>query len=227
LKAMILAAGVGERMRPLTDSVPKPLLTVAGTPLVEHHLIHLAEAGFTEVVINVSHLGQQIIDYCGDGSRWDVAITYSPEQSPLETAGGIHNALELLGDAAFLLVNGDVWVDAPFAQLRAYRLRGNETAHLLMVDNPPQHPQGDFHLDPDGWVQGLDENRSGLTYAGVAIYSRAFFSSMAAGKLPMRPLLDAAIAAQQLGGEYCDGEWVDVGTPERLDALDALVKSRP
>jgi MurNAc alpha-1-phosphate uridylyltransferase len=226
VKAMILAAGVGERMRPLTDHTPKPLLQVAGTALIEHHIRHLAGAGFTEMVINVAHLGQQIIDYCGNGSQWGVSLAYSREETPLETAGGIFKAMPLLGDAPFLVVNGDVWIDNPFEQLARYRLRPNETAHLLMVSNPPQHPRGDFHLDADGWVNVLEEGATGLTYAGVGIYSPAFFTRMSAGKRPLRPLLDAAIASRCLGGEYLDVEWEDVGTPARLEALDALVRSR-
>jgi MurNAc alpha-1-phosphate uridylyltransferase len=225
MKAMILAAGVGERMRPLTGHTPKPLLQVAGTPLIEHHIRHLAQAGFTELVINVSHLAQQIIDYCGDGSRWGVSIVYSAEDEPLETAGGIVNAFPLLGDAPFLVVNGDVWIDYPFAALVRYQLRGNEAAHLVMVDNPVQHPLGDFWLDADGWVRFLSAGATGFTYAGVAIYSKAFFAGMQPGKMPLRPLLDAAIERGRLGAEYHQGWWEDVGTPERLQALDTAVRS--
>ena len=225
MKVMILAAGVGERMRPLTDHTPKPLLQVAGTPLIEHHICRLAQAGFTELIINVSHLAQQIIDYCGDGSRWGVSIVYSPEEQPLETAGGIVNAFPLLGDAPFLVVNGDVWIDYPFAALARYQLRENEAAHLVMVDNPVQHPRGDFWLDTDGWVQFLSAGATGFTYAGVAIYSKAFFAGMQPGKMPLRPLLDAAIERGCLGAEYHQGWWEDVGTPERLQALDAAVRS--
>ena len=226
MKAMILAAGVGERMRPLTDHTPKPLLPVAGTALIEHHIRHLARAGFTELVVNVAHLGQQIIDYCGTGSQWGVSLAYSREEAPLETAGGIFKALPLLGDAPFLVVNGDVWIDNPFEQLARYRLRPNETAHLLLVANPPQHPRGDFQLDASGWVNELQEGTTGLTYAGVGMYSPAFFAAMSPGKRALRPLLDAAIASGCLGGEYVDLEWEDVGTPARLQALDTRVRSR-
>jgi MurNAc alpha-1-phosphate uridylyltransferase len=225
MKVMILAAGVGERMRPLTNHTPKPLLKVAGTPLIEHHICRLAQAGFTELVINVSHLGQQIIDYCGSGSRWGVSIVYSPEDEPLETAGGIVNAFPLLGDAPFLVVNGDVWIDYPFAALAQYQLRENEAAHLVMVDNPVQHPRGDFWLDADGWVQFLSAGANGFTYAGVAIYSKAFFAGTLPGKMPLRPLLDAAIERGCLGAEYHQGWWEDVGTPERLQALDTAARS--
>ena len=225
MKVMILAAGVGERMRPLTNHTPKPLLKVAGIPLIEHHICRLAQAGFTELIINVSHLGQQIIDYCGDGSRWGVSIVYSPEQEPLETAGGIVNAFPLLGEEPFLVVNGDIWIDYPFAELAEYQLRENELAHLVMVGNPVQHPRGDFWLEADGWVRFLGAGVTGFTYAGVAIYSRGFFADMQPGKMPLRPLLDAAIERGCLGGEYHEGWWEDVGTPQRLQALDVAARS--
>lgn len=222
---MILAAGVGERMRPLTDHTPKPLLQVGGSPLIAHHLQRLARAGFTELVINVSHLAGQIIDYCGDGSRWGVTITWSPEPEPLETAGGIFNALPLLGDAPFLVVNGDVWVDYPFARLLGFVPPDHECAHLVMVDNPAQHPRGDFQLDGHGRVRELPPGASGFTYAGVGVYTPAFFASMTPGKLRLRPLLDAAIRRGCLSGEYYDGHWEDVGTPGRLRDLDASLRS--
>lgn len=226
MKAMILAAGVGERMRPLTDHTPKPLLRVAGIPLIEHHIRRLADAGIRELVVNVSHLGEQIVEFCGDGAKWGVAIVYSPEQSPLETAGGILQALPLLGTSPFLVVNGDVWIDYPFERLATYSPRGEERARLVMVDNPPQHPAGDFHLDDDGWIRVLAPGAVGCTYAGVGLYTPAFFDGLSRGKSPLRPLLDAAIARGELGGERHTGQWYDVGTPERLWALDAAVSSR-
>ena len=225
MKAMILAAGVGERMRPLTDHTPKPLLRVGDIPLIEHHIRRLAQAGFIELVINVSHLAQQIIDHCGDGGRWGVSIAYSPEEQPLETAGGILNAMPQLGDGPFLVVNGDIWVDYPFAKLADYRPRSPASAHLVMVGNPSQHPLGDFWLDANGWVRVLRPGATGLTYAGVGIYTPAFFAEMQPGKVPLRPLLDAAIAGGSLSGEYHAGKWEDVGTPERLQALDAALRS--
>ncbi len=225
MRVMILAAGVGERMRPLTDHTPKPLLCVGDIPLIEHHIRHLAQAGFIELVVNVSHLAQQIVDHCGDGSRWGVSIVYSPEEQPLETAGGILNAMPLLGDGPFLVVNGDIWIDYPFAKLTDYRPQSPASAHLVMVGNPPQHSSGDFWLDANGWVRELRPGATGLTYAGVGIYTPAFFADMRPGKMPLRPLLDAAIARGCLSGEYHDGEWQDVGTPERLQALDAMVRS--
>lgn len=225
MKAMILAAGIGERMRPLTDHTPKPMLPVADVPLIEHHIRRLAAAGFTELVINVSHLADQIIRYCADGSRWGVAIAYAVEAQPLETAGGIANALPLLGDEPFLVVNGDVWIDYPFAQLAGYILADPATAHLVMTDNPSQHPLGDFALDTGGFVRELEVGGSGFTYTGVGVYTAAFLDGMAPGKMPLRPLLDAAIRNGELHGEYYRGQWQDVGTPERLQALDAAVRS--
>jgi MurNAc alpha-1-phosphate uridylyltransferase len=221
---MILAAGVGERMRPLTEHTPKPLLRVADTPLIEHHIRRLASAGFSEIVINVAHLGEQIMNYCMDGSQWDVTIIYSPEESPLETAGGIVNALPLLGDTPFLVVNGDIWIDYPFEKLAAYCLRPDEVAHLVLVENPPQHSFGDFQLDDNGWVRSLESGMYGWTYAGLGIYTPAFFAALPEGKMPLRPLLDAAIRRGQLGGEPYVGQWQDVGTPERLQELNTILQ---
>jgi len=225
VKAMILAAGRGERMRPLTDRVPKPMLQVAGIPLIEHHIRRLAAAGLRELVVNVSHLGRQVMDYCGDGRRWGVTITWSPEDVALETAGGIVQALPSLGPTPFLVVNGDIWTDFPFAQLAVHTLRPAERAHLVMVANPPQHPAGDFRVDGEGWVREL-AGGAGWTYSGVGLYTPGFFAGVAPGKRPLRPLLDAAIAAGELGGRVYEGEWEDVGTPARLEALDRAVRQR-
>jgi N-acetyl-alpha-D-muramate 1-phosphate uridylyltransferase len=225
VKAMILAAGVGERMRPLTDHTPKPLLCVAGIPLIEHHIRRLALAGLGELVINVSHLASQIMDYCGDGSAWGVSIVYSQEDAPLETAGGIIKALPLLGDAPFLVVNGDIWIDYPFERLAQYSPRPGESAHLVMTGNPSQHPAGDFLLDDDNWVRVLTPDAAGCTYTGVGVYTTMFFEGRTEAKLPLRPLLDAAIGQGRLGGERYLGEWHDVGTPERLQQLDAVVRT--
>lgn len=223
MKAMILAAGFGERMRPLTEHTPKPLLTVGGIPLIENHIYRLADAGFHELVINVSHLGQQIIDFCGDGSRWSVQISFSEEDEPLETAGGIIRALPLLGNDPFLVVNGDVWTDYPFEQLLSRDFPEVGGAHLVMVDNPPQHPLGDFGLEADH-VRQLPEGESGYTFSGIGLYTPTFFDGVPAGKSPLRPLLDRCIAAKKLTGEHYAGEWRDIGTPERLEALNAAVK---
>lgn len=226
MKAMILAAGVGERMRPLTDHTPKPLLRVAGVPLIEHHLRHLARAGFHQLVVNVSYLGEQLEAYCGDGSRWGLHIDYSREQQPLETAGGIQQALPLLGDAPFVVLNGDVWIDYPLQRLRHAELQHWEAARLVMVDNPPQHPLGDFALDDTGRLRYRQEGCVGYTYAGLGLFTPRFFAEIGAGKLALRPLLDAAIGAGNLGAEYYSGDWEDVGTPERLAALDARVSAQ-
>jgi N-acetyl-alpha-D-muramate 1-phosphate uridylyltransferase len=225
MKAMILAAGVGERMRPLTDHTPKPLLTVDNKPLIQYHLERLGAAGFRDIVINASHLASQIIDFCGDGSRWGVSVRYSREETPLETAGGIYQALPLLGDAPFLIVNGDVWTDFPFETLAGERLRPGEEARLVFVDNPPQHPDGDFLLDDDGWVLTRPSGQKGCTYAGMGIYSSALLSGLAPGKVALRPYLDNAIERRALGGQFYAGEWADVGTPARLEALDRQIRS--
>lgn len=226
MKAMILAAGFGERMRPLTDHTPKPLLRIAGTPLIEHHIRRLAAAGVSELVINVSHLAEQIIAYCGDGRAWGISIVYSQEAAPLETAGGIIQALPLLGAEPFLVVNGDIWIDYPFERLAQYAIRPDETAHLVMVENPPQHPAGDFALDDGQWVRVLSPGATGWTYSGVGLYTPAFFAATPPGKMPLRPLLDAAIAQGRLGGESYAGQWQDVGTPQRLESLDRAVREQ-
>ena len=225
MKAMILAAGLGERMRPLTDHTPKPLLQVGGKPLIEHHLRKLAQTGIQDVVINVSHLAQQVMDFCGNGRRWGLRISYSPEDTPLETAGGIQRALPLLGESPFMVVNGDVWVDYPFAQLAGVELATGTHAHLVLVDNPPHHPLGDFHLGSDGLLALRGPEEPGYTYAGLGIYAPAFFTGLAPGKTPLRPLLDQAIPARQVSGEYHAGDWEDVGTPARLAALDKRVQA--
>jgi MurNAc alpha-1-phosphate uridylyltransferase len=226
VKAMILAAGKGERMKPLTDHTPKPLLRVAGTPLIEHHIRNLAAAGIRELVINVSYLGEKLRTYCSDGGQWGVEIVYSPEEAPLETAGGILQALPLLGESPFMVVNGDIWIEYTFDRLATYALRPDESAHLVMVENPPQHPSGDFQLDAQNWVRERAENQVGWTYSGVGIYTTEFFVAMRPGKMPLRPLLDKAIAQGKLGGEIYRGAWHDVGTPERLHDLDARVRAQ-
>ncbi|WP_153109146.1 N-acetylmuramate alpha-1-phosphate uridylyltransferase MurU [Propionivibrio limicola] len=223
MKAMILAAGRGERMRPLTDTTPKPLLVAGGKPLIVWHLERLAACGFREVVINHAHLGAQIEAALGDGRQFDLSIRYSPEPpGALETAGGIANALPLLGDAPFLLVNGDVWCDWDFRRALALQDR---RAHLVFVDNPPQHPHGDFCLD-NGRVHFASDNLGpAYTYAGTGVFSPAFFASVPPGAaMKLRPLLDAGIALGTITGEHHAGRWVDVGTPERLAALDCELR---
>jgi MurNAc alpha-1-phosphate uridylyltransferase len=217
---MILAAGRGERMRPLTDSVPKPLLEVGGKPLIAWHLERLKQAGFTDIIINHAHLGALIESTLGDGGRFGVRIRYSPEREALETAGGIAHALPLLGNEPFLAVNGDIYCDMDFAALT---LKEAENVLLVLVDNPPQHPGGDFFL-ADGKV--FDEGESKLTFSGVGIYRPEIFSGIAPGaKAKLAPLLRAQMAQGKVGGEYFRGRWEDVGTPERLRRLDEELRS--
>ena len=224
MKAMILAAGEGRRMRPLTDRTPKPLLTVAGRPLLEHHILNLKSAGFDELIINASHLGEQITAFCGDGSHWGVSIRVSHEDEPLETAGGIVKALHWLSSDPFLVVNGDVHTDYPFTRLRNQVLQ-EASAHLVLVDNPPHHQSGDFVLNPESTHIHLPDPHSvaagdTLTFSGVALYHPTFFAGLSEGKWPLKPLFDRAIARGTLTGEHFQGLWVDVGTPERLEALN-------
>ena len=217
MKAFILAAGRGERMRPLTDSTPKPLLMAGGKPLIVWHLERLAAAGFREVIINHAHLGEQIEAALGDGSQWGLSIRYSPEPpGALETAGGIANALPLLGDQPFLVVNGDVYCDIDFGHFPGSTAA---EAHLVMVANPAHHAGGDFSLDGERVVYANGEQT--FTYAGIGVFSSSFFTGVKRGEvMKLRPLLDAAIAAGTLTGERFAGRWVDVGTPERLAELD-------
>ena len=221
MKAFILAAGRGERMRPLTDHAPKPLLCAGGKPLIVWHLERLRACGLREVVINHAHLGEQIEAALGDGGRFGLSIAYSPEPpGALETAGGIANALELLGDAPFLVVNGDVWCDWDFRRALALAER-QPLAHLVFVDNPAQHAGGDFCLDGKTVRYASSGIGPTLTYAGTGVFSPTFFADVPRGAvMKMRPLLDAAIAQGVVTGEHHAGRWVDVGTPERLAELD-------
>ena len=218
MKAIVLAAGRGERMRPLTDTTPKPLLPVAGKPLIGYHLEALARAGIRDVVINLSWLGSCIRDALGDGGAYGVRITYSDEGPvALETGGGIFNALPLLGSGPFLVVNGDIWTDVDFSCLI---LEPDALARLVLVVNPPQHPRGDFGLEGDFIVERETDR---FTYSGVGIYRPEFFAGCTPGKFPLLPLLKRAIAARQLRGQLHRGDWSDVGTPERLAALESRV----
>ena len=214
MKAMILAAGLGKRMRPLTDHCPKPLLPVAGKPLIVHHLERLRQAGIHEVVINVSYLAEQIVAALGDGGAYGLRIRWSRETNPLETGGGIQQALPLLGEAPFLLVNGDVWCAAlPDQQA----LQGDDLAHLMLVDNPPHHASGDFGL-VEGRVTQTSTER--LTYSGISVIHPALLANQPQGAFALAPLLRAAIDNHRVSGERYTGPWVDVGTPERLVALE-------
>ena len=222
MKAFILAAGRGERMRPLTDHTPKPLLAVGGKPLIVWHLERLAAAGFRDIVINHAHLGAQIEAALGDGSRWGLHIQYSAEPpGALETAGGIATALPLLGNEAFLVVNGDVYCDWDFS--RAQQL-AERKAHLVMVANPAHHAGGDFSLAGERVVYTNGEQT--FTYAGIGVFSPAFFAGVRPGTvMKLRPLLDDAIRLGTLTGERFAGRWVDVGTPQRLAELDAELRN--
>ena len=246
MKAMILAAGRGERMRPLTDYTPKPLLKVGGKPLIVWHIERLAQAGFTEIIINHAHLGQQIEEALGDGETWGVHIQYSPEKVALETAGGIANALPLLGDEPFLVVNGDVFTDIDFSKLRTLTLRqvqgererdgtlknnavrpelveghtqpNHNLAHLVLINNPPQHPKGDFAIAGD-LLKNTGELM--LTFSGVGVYHPELFAGIKHGEpAKLAPLLRQAIAQTRATAEHHYGVWHDIGTPERLQSLN-------
>ncbi|MDV6319298.1 N-acetylmuramate alpha-1-phosphate uridylyltransferase MurU [Chromohalobacter sp. HP20-39] len=220
MKAMILAAGLGTRMRPLTDHCPKPLLPVAGKPLIVHHLERLAAAGITDIVINVSYRAEQIVEALGDGQRFGVSLAFSHETTPLETAGGIRHALPLLGNAPFLLINGDVWCDIALTTLPGL---GDDLAHLVLVDNPDHHAEGDFALDDAGRVQ-LDIAPR-LTYSGMAVLAPTLVAGLPDDTpAKLAPLLREAITAGRTGGTHHRGGWMDVGTPERLATLDAQLR---
>jgi MurNAc alpha-1-phosphate uridylyltransferase len=216
MKAMILAAGRGERMRPLTDSTPKPLLEVGGRALIEHHIDALAAAGVEEIVINLSWHGEQVMDFLGYGSKYGLKISYSDEGPvALETGGGIHRALPMLGDEPFWLVNGDVYCDFSYPERS---LAPAALGHLLLVPNPDHNARGDFALD-DGIV--LPKGEPLWTYSGVSLLRPQMFASCAPGKFPLAPLLIDAMDRRRISGEVYRGRWVDVGTPERLRLLDA------
>jgi MurNAc alpha-1-phosphate uridylyltransferase len=215
---MLLAAGRGERMRPLTDATPKALLVAGGKPLVVRLIERLAAEGYVDLVINHAHRGELIEAALGDGARLGVRIRYSPEREALETAGGIATALPLLGTAPFLVVNADLHADYPFGRLRG-ALRGDALAHLVLVDNPPHHPAGDFALAGE---RVANEGGAMLTFSGIGVYRPELFDGIAPGtRAQLAPLLRAAAARGRVTGERYAGRWVDVGTPERLARLDA------
>ena len=220
MKAMILAAGRGERMRPLTDTCPKPLLKVGGQRLIEYHLQQLAAAGFGDVVINTAKLGELFPRYLGDGSRYGLQIHYSNEgDTALETAGGIINALPLLDSETFLIINGDIWTDYEYANLPR-NLKG--LAHLVLVDNPGHHSQGDFQL-----INGQQVvDKPALTFSGIGVYARALFAGLEKQIKPLAPLLRDAMQNNAVTGEHYQGQWWDIGTPERLNALDKYLSQR-
>jgi MurNAc alpha-1-phosphate uridylyltransferase len=214
---MILAAGRGERMRPLTDHTPKPLLRAGGKPLIVHHIERLAAAGLRDIVVNHAHLGGQIEATLGDGSALGVHIRYSPEGQALETGGGIFRALPLLGPNPFLVVNGDVWTDIDFSALT---IAPRDLAHLVLVDNPPHHPQGDFTLRERRVLAGGLDGSPRLTFSGIGIYHPKLFTGCMPGAFPLAPLLRSAMAHGLVSGTHHRGAWIDIGTPERLAELD-------
>ena len=219
MKAMILSAGRGERMRPLTDTLPKPLLRINDKPLLQYHVEALAAAGIRELVINHALMGNMIEDHFGDGSDLGVRIAYSAEgEEPLETGGGIRRALPLLGPEPFIVVNGDVLSDYDFATLPA---DPGCLAHLVLVPNPPHNPNGDFQLD-NGSVRSEGNNR--LTYSGIAVFKPALFEGIDEERFALAPVLRQAMAREQVSGECFHGRWLDVGTPARLEMAESLAK---
>lgn len=223
MKAMILAAGLGKRMLPLTETLPKPLLSAGGRSLIEWQIRRLQQAGVTEVVINHHHLGDRIEAALGDGSALGVHIRYSAEAERLETAGGIIRALPLLADDSFVVVNGDVWTDFDFARLRPLN-PAQALAHLVMVPNTAHHPEGDYFLDNTGRVRENGSPR--LTYSGISVLHRTLFAGYPDAWQPLAPLLVSAMRANQVSGERHDGDWQDIGTPEKLRALDEQLQRR-
>ena len=217
MKAMILAAGRGERLRPLTDHTPKPLLQVAGKALIEYQIEALVSAGIHDIIINTAYLGAQIEQKLGCGARWGVAIHYSPEQSALETGGGIFNALPLLGEKPFLVINADLWTDYDYSRLH---LAEGDLAHLVLVENPHHNLKGDFVLQAGRIIEA---EAARYTFSGIGIYHPALFADCLAGAFPLAPLLRQATYAGHLSGEFFEGEWIDVGTAQRLEELDKML----
>ncbi len=222
---MILAAGHGKRMLPLTANTPKPLLEVSGVPLIEHHLKSLASVGFRSVVINHAYLGEQIVSHLGDGKRFGIEINYSDESASgaLETAGGILNALPLIASDPFIVINGDIFTDFRFEQLLQ---PFDEKARLVLVPNPEQHPAGDFAITSSGLAALKSQDVASWTYSGIAVYKKSFFEGLAKGPQPLAPLLRQAIREQEVSAQVYQGAWHDIGTPERLRAINAEFKLR-
>ena len=212
---MILAAGRGERLRPHTDITPKPLILVGQHRLIEYHLLNPASAGISDVDINISWLGDQIRETLGEGSRYELGITYSDEgEEAMETAGGIINALPLLGDDPFIVINGDIWCDYDLSSLAALNLQ--HEAHLVLVRNPEHNPEGDFAVE-DGMISNTGENK--LTYSGIGLYTPEFFAGIQPGKKALGPILRKKSDQNRVSGEIYHGQWVDIGTIERLAQL--------
>jgi len=219
---MILAAGRGERMRPLTDTTPKPLLLVSGKPIIQYTIEQLVSAGFTEIVINIAHLGRQIKQALGSGNQFGASIVYSDEgESALETAGGIINALPLLGKESFLVVNGDIANDYDFTQLLNKKI---DLAHLVLIPNPRHHPEGDFHLSSKGIVS--ETGQPSLTFSGIGLYHPKLFKSIKPGSNKLGPILRQAMPHDRISGEQFNGFWMDIGTPERLKEMENHLKKQ-
>lgn len=218
-RAMILAAGRGERMRPLTDAIPKPLIKIAGKPLIEYHIERLVKAGYNKLIINTHHLAEQIHAHLGDGSKFNTLIEYSDEQpEALETGGGIFQALPKLGDEVFCVINGDIFCDHP---LTTPRLEQAFIAHLVLVQNPSHNPNGDFGLD-----HGVINNLKTHTFSGIGWYNPKFFSACQNGKFPLAPLLKAFAQQGRISGEIHLGNWWDIGTPERLSEINQYLAQK-
>ncbi|MGZ4959078.1 MAG: N-acetylmuramate alpha-1-phosphate uridylyltransferase MurU [Methylomonas sp.] len=222
MKAMILAAGRGERMRPLTDITPKPLLEAGGKALIEYSIERLVAAGFRDIVINVAHLGRQIKDHCGNGHQWGASIVYSDEgENALETAGGIAFALPLLGDKPFLVINADIVCNFPLAGLRNKKI---DMAHLVLVDNPQHHPLGDFNLAKNGLLTEQGEEK--LTFSGIGVYHPDLFRNIPIAPMKLRPVLEKVMQQGQVSGERFEGLWLDIGTPQRLQEIDRRINQQ-
>lgn len=225
MKAMILAAGLGQRMRPLTDNLPKPMLSVGGKPLLQYHLEALAKLGVSEVIINLAYLGDKIRDFAGNGEKFGLHVQYSEEPEPLETAGALLHALPLLGNEPFIVINGDVWTEYPLAELADYKLQDDEDAHLVLVPNPEFHPIGDFSPNPQG---RLDNNPDlpKFTFSGISLIHPRLISNypQQRNKFPLGEVLRFGIAHNRISAHVYRGGWSDVGTPERLLELDGKIQ---
>lgn len=221
MKAMILAAGRGERMRPLTDDTPKPLLQAGRHTLIEHQIIKLAQAGFNDIIINLAYMGEKIKQHLGDGSKYDVAIQYSPEAPEgLESAGGIIKALPLLGNQPFVVVNADLITNFNYETLKT-ALKPEYLAHLILVPNPDFHPQGDFNLN-NGHIGPLNDPSQSVTYSGIGVFNPALFNGLKPTRQKLKPLLDAKSTELKVSAELYEGKWLDVGTPERLQLAQQM-----
>lgn len=227
MKAMILAAGLGQRMRPLTDSLPKPMLPAGGKPLLQYHLEALAKIGVSEVIINLAYLGDKIRDFVGNGTKFGLNVRYSEEPEPLETAGALLHALPLLDTEPFILINGDVWTDYSLEELTTYQLQDNEDAHLILVPNPEFHPTGDFSPNQQGRLENSPDLPK-FTFGGISLIHPRLISSypLQRNKFPLVEVLRFGITNNRISAQVYRGGWSDVGTPERLAQLDTQLRKR-